>query len=94
MLDNVTGQRSQLSVLEISLLAGSVIAAATSPIFGNIGHGEKICAISLDLYSSKLFAQFLIQIFENCLEVLAPASAAFCAAIGIGAEYTGKVAGQ
>ena len=42
MLDNVTGQRSQLSVLEISLLAGSVIAAATSPIFGNIGHGEKI----------------------------------------------------
>lgn len=62
MLDNVTGQRSQLSVLEISLLAGSVIAAATSPIFGNIGH------------------------------VLAPASAAFCAAIGIGAEYTGKVA--
>mmetsp|Transcript_25279 Transcript_25279/g.39153 ORF Transcript_25279/g.39153 Transcript_25279/m.39153 type:complete len:606 (+) Transcript_25279:140-1957(+) len=62
MLDNVTGQRSQLSVLEISLLAGSVVAAATSPILGNIGH------------------------------VLAPASAAFCAAIGIGAEYTGKVA--
>jgi len=63
ILDNLTGQTSQLSVFEVSLLVGTVVAAAGSPFLP-----------------------------ETISEVLAPASAAFSAAIGIGAEYIGKVA--
>jgi len=65
MLDNLTGQESQLSLFEVSVLIGTVVAAAGSPL---------------------LPAQIA--------EVLAPASAALSAAIGIGAEYIGKVAGR
>ena len=65
MLDNLTGQTSQLSAFEVSLLLGTVLAAAMSPLLP-----------------------------EQIAEVLAPASAAFSAAIGIGAEYIGKVAGM
>lgn len=64
LLDNLAGQRPQLSVLEFTLLSAAVSAAASSPLFLG-GH---------------------------LTGVLAPSAAAFTAAIGIGAEYTGKVA--
>ncbi|OEU19067.1 hypothetical protein FRACYDRAFT_237358 [Fragilariopsis cylindrus CCMP1102] len=64
LLDNLAGQRPQLTVLELILLSFSVTAASASPwIFGG-----------------------------QLAEVLPPTAAAFSAAIGIGAEYVGRVA--
>jgi len=64
LLDNLAGQKPQLTVLELVLLSASVTAASSSPW---IMHGK-------------------------LLEVLPPTAAAFSAAIGIGAEYVGRVA--
>jgi hypothetical protein len=63
-LDISTGQRPQLSALELAALSLSVIAAGSGPLL----LGGKIT------------------------EFLAPASAAFAASIGIGAEFVGRVA--
>jgi hypothetical protein len=64
LLDNLAGQRPQLSALEAVLLSAAVLSAAGGPLLLG-GH---------------------------ITEFLAPFAAAFTAAIGIGAEYTGKVA--
>eukprot|EP00537_Pseudo-nitzschia_pungens_P011271 CAMPEP_0172396042 /NCGR_PEP_ID=MMETSP1061-20121228/23207_1 /TAXON_ID=37318 /ORGANISM="Pseudo-nitzschia pungens, Strain cf. pungens" /LENGTH=633 /DNA_ID=CAMNT_0013127797 /DNA_START=219 /DNA_END=2117 /DNA_ORIENTATION=- len=64
LLDNLAGQRPQLTALELVMLSASVTAASSSPwIMGG-----------------------------QLTEVLPPTAAAFSAAIGIGAEYVGRVA--
>eukprot|EP00532_Pseudo-nitzschia_australis_P015235 CAMPEP_0168273078 /NCGR_PEP_ID=MMETSP0141_2-20121125/16555_1 /TAXON_ID=44445 /ORGANISM="Pseudo-nitzschia australis, Strain 10249 10 AB" /LENGTH=647 /DNA_ID=CAMNT_0008214539 /DNA_START=390 /DNA_END=2333 /DNA_ORIENTATION=+ len=64
LLDNLAGQRPQLTALELIMLSASVTAASSSPwIMGG-----------------------------QLTEVLPPTAAAFSAAIGIGAEYVGRVA--
>eukprot|EP00536_Pseudo-nitzschia_multiseries_P005439 jgi/Psemu1/190462/e_gw1.101.61.1 len=64
LLDNLAGQRPQLTALELIMLSASVTAASSSPwIMGG-----------------------------RLTEVLPPTAAAFSAAIGIGAEYVGRVA--
>jgi len=62
LLDRLAGQKPQLSILEFTLLASAVTAAAVSPLIGHLAN------------------------------VVAPSSAAFVAALGISAEYSGKVA--
>lgn len=64
LLDNLAGQRPQLSFLEAVLLTSAVASAAGGPLF----------------------------LGGQITEFLAPSAAAFVAAIGIGAEYSGKVA--
>ncbi|VEU35918.1 unnamed protein product [Pseudo-nitzschia multistriata] len=64
LLDNLAGQKPQLTALELIMLSASVTAASSSPwIMGG-----------------------------KLTEVLPPTAAAFSAAIGIGAEYVGRVA--
>jgi hypothetical protein len=64
LLDQLAGQRPQLSALELFLLSAAVATSACSPF----------------ILSGRL------------TEFISPVAAAFTAAIGIAAEYTGKVA--